>query len=185
MTNAKVEKRKVLSVDALKENLHYDPETGIFTRLKQCTGTSKLGDTAGCLNSRGYLTIMVNGVSYRAHRLAWLYMTGTMPKELIDHKNGIKTDNRFNNLRQATHKQNMENQITPRKNNKSGFLGVSFYKSLQNYRAFIRIDGKRLYLGQFNTAEEASSLFRGKKKAPRILYNIIKKGSRKPTTPKQ
>ena len=112
MNLAQGKELRVLPVHILKENLFYDPFTGIFTRRISNCNKVKIGDTAGSMDGNGYILININGKSYRAHRLAWLYMTEKMPEELIDHKNGVRHDNRFCNLREATHNQNLQNQIT-------------------------------------------------------------------------
>lgn len=157
MATAKARKSRIISVEELKENLRYNPETGHFTWIKRSVDTCIIGGIAGYINN-GYVTIRVNKIAYTAHRLAWLYMTGEMPKSMIDHKDTDRSNNRFSNLRQSTQKQNLQNQIRPKSNNKSGFLGVS-YTIRQRFRADIRIDGKTIYLGAFKTAEEAHEAY--------------------------
>lgn len=149
-----------LSAEILKEFLHYDPLTGIFNWVKvnNCGGV-KVGDIVGCLNSDGYIVIRINGVQHRAHRLAWLYMKGVMPVELIDHKNGVRSDNRFCNLREATRQQNNQNRTTALARNKSGFLGVSFFAKLQKFKAAISVNNKDTNLGYFDTPEEAHQAY--------------------------
>ena len=150
---------KTLSVEELKEFLHYNPETGIFTWVKDNKNKRiRIGCVAGTISlKKGYITIKINKVQYQAHRLAWLYMTGEMPENLIDHKNTIRSDNRFDNLREATNIQNLHNQVKPQKNNKTGFLGVSLGKG--KYRSQISIRGTVRYLGLFVTAEEAHQCY--------------------------
>lgn len=110
-----------MTQDELKELLHYDPKTGFFTRLKT-SGISKAGSVVGYPTERGWVRFKVKGKHHRAHRLAFLYMTGEVPEE-VDHKNGIKTDNRWSNLRAATRSQNAAN--TPsKKNANTGYRGV-------------------------------------------------------------
>jgi len=163
MTNANVVKMKVLSVEVLKENLHYEPTTGLFTWVKGRSGT-KIGNIAGTLNKDGYINIKINCKRYKAHRLAWLYVNGSMPESLIDHINGNKNDNRICNLREATQKQNMRNQSNPQKGNKSGYLGVSFKKEGSKYAANIRINGKNKHLGYFAAAKDAHEVYLKAKK---------------------
>ena len=152
-------KMLALSQDVLKENLHYNPINGVFTRKIANCNKIKVGDVAGCIDDKGYIVIRVNGKSYQAHRLAWLYMTGKMPINFIDHENGNPSDNRFCNLREATNRQNLENMTKPQENNKSGFLGVSFKKRNQKYCAQIVVDGKVKYLGLFTAPEEAHQAY--------------------------
>lgn len=92
----------------LKEILHYNPNTGAFT-WKICPRKSiKEGSIAGRLSR--YIQIQYKGKKYYAHRLAWLYMYGKLPKNQIDHINRDKTDNRISNLRDVTHFENQQNQ---------------------------------------------------------------------------
>ena len=138
----------MLTQERLKELLHYNPDTGLFTRIvKRTNGGS------GFLHHTGYVHIYIAGKTFAAHRLAWLYMTGEFPKHDIDHINGVKNDNRFCNLRDVPTQMNMQNEIRARKHNSTKLLGVS--KKGTKFAAFIRINGKRVYLGTFNTAEEA------------------------------
>ena len=158
MSKTKVGKKKELTQQELKENLDYDPITGIFTRTLSKSGRVKIGDNPGYYREDGYLVISVNGHEYRAHRLEWLYMTGKMPKKLIDNKNGNPSDNWFDNLREATSQQNCQNLTKPRTCNKSGFLGVSL-KGINKFYATITVSGRQKFLGQFLTPEEAHQAY--------------------------
>ena len=91
-----------LSQKYLREALHYDPDTGIFTWKVATASCVKVGAEAGCVKNDGYRAIGMGGKSYKAHRLAWLYVHGEWPKEQIDHINHIRTDNRMENLRPAS-----------------------------------------------------------------------------------
>lgn len=146
-----------LTQERLKELLHYDPDTGVFTWLQP--GKRRLvGFTAGTVNSRGYLYISIGGKQYRAHRLAWLYMTGEVPENEIDHRNGIGTDNRFANLRKATRSQNKANSATY-KSNSSGCKGVGFDKATGRWKARVQVNGKRISLGYFDSPESAYAAY--------------------------
>lgn len=146
---------RMLTQSRLRELLHYDPETGFFTRALTTTGIRpKVGDVAGGVNCRGYWQIRIDGERYKAHRLAWLYMTGDWPKEQIDHINMDRSDNRFANLREATNIQNCANQRRP-VNNTSGLKGVCWNKRLSKWKSQIRVNGKLHHLGYFDTAEAA------------------------------
>ena len=114
---------------------------------------------AGCLNVHGYVSIQVNSKVYLAHRLAWIYVHGSFPKDQIDHINSDKTDNRICNLREANQHQNNENQRKPRSDNTSGYLGVSWDKQVDKYKAQIRIDGKTKYIGHFKQAKVAHEAY--------------------------
>lgn len=141
----------MLAHDELMSLLVYDPGTGLF-RWRRLLGKSsrKIGGIAGCLNGSGYHVIGIRKTSYRAHRLAWLYVTGNWPTNEIDHINGIRNDNRFCNLREATSAQN--------KWNNDG-LGYYFSKSRLKWCAQITIGGKIHGLGRFDSKIEARAAY--------------------------
>lgn len=108
----------------LEENYSYDPDTGYFTRIQKTSPHNNIGDIAGYGGmSRYYVVIALKKRSYNAHRLVWLLMTGTWPKDQIDHINRNKRDNRFVNLRECTAQQNSRN-TAPSKHNISGYKCV-------------------------------------------------------------
>jgi len=137
----------------LKETLHYNPKTGIFTRLFSINQVES-GSVAGGINGGGYLRVSIKGVRYNCHNLAWLYVYGVQPKYEIDHVNHIKTDNRIENLRDVTHQENNKNQSL-NINNKSGFNGVDKHKSSGKWRARIPFNGKEVHLGLFGDLKDA------------------------------
>lgn len=145
-----------LTQETLQQLFYYDSETGSFTRLRDASNV-KAGRITGC-NSNGYKVISINKKLYYAHRLAWLYVYGTWPAKDIDHINCNKSDNRLCNLREATHSQNKCN-IGRKRNNKSGYKGVSWHKGAKKWDAKIRANGSRIYIGLFDTAEEASEAY--------------------------
>lgn len=136
----------------LKRLLNYDPITGVF--VWRVARKDRIGKSAGSLNTNGHRQLKINDKHYMAHRLAWLYMRGEMPTVEIDHINGNKDDNSIDNLRLASHKQNMEN-VKLRINNKSGFRGVSWHKATGKWRARVEHHGKSCSLGLFNNIEDA------------------------------
>lgn len=143
----------MVTQDELKEILDYDPETGIF-RWKSPRQKIKVGDVAGTLNHNGYRFIKINGKLYLEHRLAWLYVYGEWPKDMIDHVNGTRDDNRIENLREATRSENKWNQTKPITNT-SGYKGACWHKASQKWDARIAINNKRKHLGLFDSPEEA------------------------------
>lgn len=160
MKSTKLRKLNTLSQAELKENLHYDPQTGIFIRkLSAANNKVKIGSVAGSPTVKGYLAMNINGTQYQAHRLAWLYVYGYMPTEFIDHKNGVRSDNRIDNLREADYQKNVHNQTRAHCSNKTGFLGVAFNKKLNKYGASITVDNKQRHLGVFCTPEEAHEAY--------------------------
>lgn len=142
----------------LKEWLSYNPETGHFTWIKPYKKRS-VGKQAGNLNKRlGYVQIRLHKKLYYAHRLAWLYMTGEWPKDEVDHRMGNRADNRWSELRAATHAQNGSNLSTSgRGKNKYKGVHVAQGKYIQ---ARIMKHGKFHYLGTFQTEEEAAEAYR-------------------------
>lgn len=143
-----------LSLNRLKELLFYDPDTGIFTWISSTNNRRPPGETAGYINSLGYVQIGIDCGHYSAHRLAWMYVHGELPELDIDHINGNPSDNRLENLRLVTHQQNMCNR-KKRNDNSSGYPGVCFHKTNNKWHASIRVKGKRIHLGYFKTAKEA------------------------------
>jgi len=142
-----------LTQNRLKEVLHYDAGTGIFTRLVSA-GNGKVGTVAGTLTPYGYIIIMVDGRLCFAHRLAFLYMTGSFPADQCDHINHIKDDNRWKNLREADQTMNLRNQ-SMRSDNTSGCVGVHWDKASSKWEAQIQINGESKYLGQFIEKSDA------------------------------
>lgn len=148
-----------LTIDRLKELLHYDPETGLFTWLvERLCGkgnlTVKPGDVAGCLSPQGYILLRIEGRNYLANRLAWFYMNGEWPKFEIDHDDRDSTNNKWKNLRDVTHLVNMQNQPPVRKD--GNLVGVAFNKRRGKWMAYINAGKKRTYLGaDFATKEDA------------------------------
>ena len=144
------------TAEYLRSILHYDPATGIFTWKVSTSNRVKVGDVAGCPEGHGYLQIRVQGRLHKAHRLAWLYVYGTWPKDQIDHINRNRSDNRIANLRDVTQKQNMQN-ASKYSHNTSGHPGVHWRSDRAKWWALIASDGQKHYLGCYNTIEEAVS----------------------------
>ena len=129
----------MLTQSQLKDFIHYDADTGIFTRINSQNGIIKTVANSGT----GYFSIRLLGKVYKAHRLAWLYIHGEWPKVLV-HINFDKLDNRLVNLQELEHKENM-----------SGAKGVSYYKAGEKWRAEIG----EVFLGYFDTPAEASQAY--------------------------
>ena len=167
---------KILTQARLKELVIYNPETGelrftdrrfyvpplirtykkynktVAVKGRHCIKKSK---PAGHIRKTdGYVVIWVDGILYPAHRIAWLYVTGAWPSETIDHINGVTSDNRFCNLREATQAEQCQN-ICLSKKNKSGFPGVHWHKLTKKWRVQFRIDGKITQIGMFENLKDA------------------------------
>ena len=151
-----------LTAALLRERFHYNPTTGVFTRLVRTSNFCKLGP-AGMATKRGNVAICVGGKKRAAHRLAWLYMTGEWPKHEIDHIDGNPLNNCFANLREATGAQNKQNQHRPHIDNVSGFLGVFRHGKNRagqiRWRARIQLDGKSIHIGLFDSPEAAHAAY--------------------------
>lgn len=145
--------RESATAERIRELLRYDPEGGGFVWLKPRSAGVRAGDSAGCGVQQGYVQIAVDGVRYRAHRLAWLWMTGHWPSGVIDHINADTGDNRWANLRDVSKSVNQQNQRRAYASSTTGFMGVS--PEGRKFKARIRVGGERLYLGLFPTAQLA------------------------------
>lgn len=139
----------------LLDQLSYDPLTGVFIWKISPARQVKAGSIAGGL-SHGYWTIKIGGKLRYAHKLAWFYITGVWPTFKVDHRNSIKTDNRYDNLRLATSVQNAQN-CRPHSDSLSGFKGVRPYR--KRFAARIRTNGENIHLGTFDTPEQAAAAY--------------------------
>jgi hypothetical protein len=143
----------MLTQQRLKEILSYNPEMGLFTWLASA-GRAKVGDVAGTINGQGYRHIKIDGKKHLGHRLAFLYMNGAFPKEHTDHIDGNPANNRWSNLRECTRAENLQNKAS-HKNSSSKYPGVCWHKQCKKWKTQIMINGKRKFLGYFETEEAA------------------------------
>ena len=155
--------KKSTTAELVRELLSYDPDTGYIEWKKRRAGQRPPGSYAGYISTHdGYRSIRIDGVSYRAHRIIWLYVTGEWPQTEIDHINLDKQDNSWKNLRLATHKQNMTN-VAPkiRKDGTRHLKGAYRADRGLNDRWFaqIRHNNKVVRLGTFDTPEEAHAAY--------------------------
>ncbi len=139
----------MLTQAELKLNLHYDPDTGVFTRLKTNKKIVRK-------DRYGYLNISFKGKDYTGHKIAWVYFYGELPISDIDHINLNRDDNRIENLRLATKSENEHNK-KKLCTNKSGFKGVSRYKN--KWRAQARLNGLNIHLGYFSDLMQAAKCY--------------------------
>lgn len=146
---SKIRRIKLLTQARLKEVLRYDIEDGSFRWIKSA-GAVKAGNIAGSVTDRGYLSIGVDMRQYRAHRLAWLYMTGSFPVDQTDHINRNRLDNRWVNLREATSAENKRNRAL-QANNTSGSNGVVWNARNRKWVAQIKLNGEYKWLGSYMT----------------------------------
>lgn len=140
----------MITRERLLKLMTYDPQTGVFTRNCGRGGKGK-GSIAGTTSSYyGYVSICLDRQHYKAHRLAFLYMTGAWPAEEVDHVNGNRTDNSWANLKPASRSDNAKNCALRRDNN-SGHVGVDFHVKRHQWRARIGPN----HLGWYDSKEEA------------------------------
>lgn len=147
-----------ITQDRLKHLLNYNPDTGVFMWARRTSNRVAVGDVADNKDDDGYIRIRVDGINYRSHRLAWLYVYGELPddKNDIDHINGVVDDNRIANLREVTHEINLQNQRRAHKRSKSMVLGCSpTPKDPTRYRVRLSVGGVVKWLGVFDSLEEA------------------------------
>jgi len=158
----KIENKDDLTQEELKRLLDYDPLTGIFTWIGLSSKRShvKIGDLAGGISKDGYRKIRVLNKLFLAHRLAWMFMEGAWPEKFIDHKNGIRHDNRWENLRNASRNLNCENRQKT-SNNTARLIGAHWDKNNRTspWCSQIKVNGKYIYLGRFKTPEEAHQAY--------------------------
>lgn len=150
--------------------ISYNHETGIF-KWEETKRRGFIGREAGCFCPRdGYIRIRVAGKLELAHRLAWnmFYPDNLLgPEEQIDHINHIRTDNRILNLRKVTNTENSRNASIG-VNNTSGVVGVWFEKRRNKWSAEIKVDRKKIHLGQFEKFEDAAEA----RKAAEVKYGF-------------
>lgn len=145
--------KKNITEERLKELFYYDPLSGEFTRKKYMFGAKK--NKVGNVRHDGYKRICIDYVSYLAHRLAWLYMTGEMPDDVIDHIDGNPSNNAFHNLRKVSQKLNVQNVKTHKSNSIHKCLGVSFHNRDKLWRARLYANGKQVLCKYFKNKEDA------------------------------
>jgi hypothetical protein len=146
-----------ISAERLRQLLHYDHETGIFTWKVSIKARTYPGKIAGCKDTYGYIKICIDQNQCRAHRLAWLYMTGEWPAHSIDHIDGDKSNNAWSNLRIAIHSDNISNQKLSAANT-IGYKGIHLHSS-GKWRAQISAKKKKIHLGYFATKQDAHAAY--------------------------
>lgn len=172
-------KRPLPDQALLLKLLRYEPETGklywlerspaLFRGAKDSTASCNTwnarysGKPALTINEQhGYRIGAIFGKMFFAHRIIWKMMTGEDPDE-IDHINGVRSDNRWSNLRNVDTQSNRMNASMQGRNS-SGVCGVAWQARTRSWRAWITARGKYIHLGRFKVFEDA---VRARKKAER------------------
>lgn len=156
----------------LKNRLSYNEATGVFTWNIRSNPRMRPDKVAGYAKPTGYVLIKLRGKNYLAHRLAWLYVHGHFPDRDIDHIDRNPNNNRISNLRLATATQNSGNRNLAI-SNKSGYRGVSYNTIARKYYAHATEQGRRYYLGTFDTPQEASEVVEARRKAYYGEFNSV------------
>lgn len=153
-------KFRTIAIEQLHQSLKYNSETGEFMRKidPAVRGSLKARwhnkPTSKTVNNCGYSLIGICGKQYLAHRVAWAMYYGKWPEGQIDHINHIRTDNRIKNLREVDDQENKKN-LSLISTNKTGVMGVSWDKNRSMWRSRIQIGQKGIFLGRFNSFDEA------------------------------
>ena len=150
---------KDITAEIMRALLAYDPDTGIFRWMVSRGNRIKVGAAAGTVSSNSYAVIKINGMPFKAHRLAWLHFHGVWPEHQIDHIDENKSNNRISNLRDVPQSMNQHNAIKPRKDGTSGYRGVSWDKGKTRWRAQIEVNGQKQYIGLFDTPKAAHAAY--------------------------
>ena len=154
------------TIARLNELFSYCPDTGTLTRKVTTRYGAEAGTPAGYL-SHGYLFVKVDQCKVSVHRIAWALYYGHYPENLIDHRDGDRSNNRIKNLRDVTKAANNQNQRAAHVGSATGFLGVELTRS-STFRAMIKVDGKAKYLGAYPTPEAAHDAYL---RAKRVLHS--------------
>lgn len=166
----------LLTVERLREALHYSPETGLFNWKISTSARRAAGSLAGCRRPSGYFAINLDGVSYPAHRLALFWFHGK-PSECqhVDHIDRNPSNNRLLNLRELTCSENLQNSKVNSRN-VSGIKGVSWDSRERKWCASLQVNKRFLRLGLFKLMEDAVEA----RKAAEILHHPFRVTSESP-----
>lgn len=160
-----------MKIERVRELFDYDTATGVlrwrrrptsdFNSARVCAiwNARWAGKEAGSFDKDGYREVSVGDVALKAHRIAWAWMTGAWPTDDIDHKDGDKSNNRFDNLRDVPRSVNAENLRTARSDNMTGRLGVSLHKASGLYHSCIKAGGRKHSLGYFRDPDAAHAAY--------------------------
>lgn len=163
-------KRILPTPEQLRELLRYEPDTGKFywrarpldmfssSRICNAWNAKHCGKEALIVENQGYRKGRIFGTDYMAHRVAWAIYHGSWPKAHIDHADGIRSNNRIINLRDATRSQNLSNRGA-QSNNKSGHKGVHWCNRSKKWIAKLMSDGVAIYIGSYECPEIAAAAY--------------------------
>lgn len=150
--------KKSVTRERLLELLDYNPDTGVFVWRTYRGGKIRQGSIAGAYDTYGYRQILIDKHTYRAHRLAWLYVYGVWPERAIDHINGVRDDNRIANLRDVCLVTNRQNQAA------AEGAGARFHKRIGKWQSSITSKGQYFHIGYFASREDAHAAYMARRK---------------------
>ena len=145
-----------ITQDLLRE--HFEYRDGHLWWAKPTAKRVRVGQQFGSCYNTGYMVGGLKGKIYLEHRLIWLYHHGVWPKDQVDHINGIKVDNRIENLRECTVQQNNFNRKSYGKTSK--YKGVCWNREKEKWRAQYKYKRKVNHVGYYTTEEEAAEAYR-------------------------
>lgn len=143
-----------MTIEVLREMFVYNPETGELFRRVNSRARPNMLVPSGSLSGTGYLTAWVKTANVTVHRIAWALTHGAWPMEIVDHINGVKTDNRIANLRLVTPAQSLHN-VSQTNDSTSGHRGVVWDPKAQKWCAQAEHEGRRFYFGRYARLEDA------------------------------
>lgn len=162
----------MITQERLMELFTYCKDSGHLYVAKNRKGSSKkIGDITGSKTKNGYIEVDIDSKRYTIHRLAFLYVNGKFPDSVVDHINGDKSDNSWNNLRECSQGDNLQNIHKVKSTNTTGYTGVYVYKD--KFRAKINIEGKQIHLGEFVQVEDAYAAYCAAKNVHHKYYSEI------------
>lgn len=149
----------VPSLERLHELFRYNAETGNLIRRIHVSSNARAGDVAGTVSRHGYLQVSIDKKLYHGHRIIWRMVKGEIPVGMcIDHIDNDKLNNKLENLRLATMSNNNCNRSMS-SNNTSGLKGASYERRSGKFQSHIKINGKQMNLGLFDTVELAHQAY--------------------------
>lgn len=148
----------IITAEFLRSKYEYNADGGYFIFKTSSPGCKK-GRKVGHLNQRGYISISINKVRFQAHRLIWLYVNGAFPLKSLDHINGIRHDNRIENLRECSQSENLQNQRKHTARKSSGLIGAVKKKGTSLWSSQITLMKVKRHLGYFKTEEDAHAAY--------------------------
>jgi hypothetical protein len=148
---------EAVAIADLREAMAYDHDTGSLTWIVNASTSAKAGTNVGATCNKGYIVTKFKGVQLKAHRVAFALFHGRWPDQFLDHVNGVRSDNRICNLREASFEVNRQNTRHAQRNSQTGVLGVRVRRG--RFVAQLQVQGRTLHLGTFDDAHAAHAAY--------------------------